>query len=217
LLKKKISLYEGDFLCHTDRMKKEKYTLVDGGLTIETKLSLDDPEPYPLFIDATAVGRTDDFFEREQRARRILELLDESNIDGRWHSGEEGNASATIAIGFQQRGYGVYGMTAELDWPDLSDEAASRLASTAMRHMARAIGLHDDVSERELRRRVYASVSRQSGITLETNPAASSSMDTDGMEYTPGGERASLYSHNLYTHSMQLVCISGIIALARAR
>jgi len=54
------------------------------------------------------------------------------------------------------------------------------------------------------------------GITLETNPVGACSMDTDGTDYDEDSEKIKLYDHNLYNHEMQLICIAGLVALAKA-
>jgi len=108
----------------------------------------------------------------------------------------------------------VYGMNAEILRPRVSDKAAALAATHAMQQMAHDLGTYAD---KDIPGMVYAQVSTAQGITLETNPAGSSSMDTDGDEYEATSEKISLYAHNLYTHEMQLICISGLIALAKAR
>ncbi len=63
---------------------------------------------------------------------------------------------------------------------------------------------------------VYAQVNRQHGVTLETNPIASASLDTDGNSYNPEDSVIELSAHNMYAHEMQLICLSGLIAIARS-
>jgi len=184
-------------------MENRKYALVEGGIVINTRLAEDSDETYPLFLDATAVKRHDDREERESRVDIILRHIQEANV----------GQDLELSIGFEQRGYGVYGMEAEFDWPNLPDDQAARIATNAMRRMATDLGTYADEM---LPGMVYARVRRADGITLETNPVASSSMDTDGTEYRASSERVTLYAHNLYTHEMQLICISGLIALAGA-
>lgn len=194
-------------------MAQEKYTLVEGGIEIRTRLASDSKETYQLFLDATVVGRESDQFAREEKAARILELLDDSGIGRAGRDGID-NPDFLVQIGFSRAGYGVFGMNAELLWPSVSDKVASELATSAMRSMARDVGL---CSEDQINRMVYASVSRAHGITLETNPIGSCSLDTDGSDYRSDQDRVSLYAHNLYTHEMQLVCLSGLIAIASLR
>jgi len=194
-------------------MSSEKYTLVEGGFLIESRLSEDIDESYRLFVDATAVRRSEDDEEKELKARQILRLLDQSNIGNEWTEAYQ-PTDLEILIGYTPLGYGAIGMSAELNWPKVSDETASLIATQAMRQMAHDLGMYPD---RQIPGLVYAQVDRRFGITLETNPAGSCSMDTDGGEYEQDSERVSLVSHNLYTHQMQLICISGLIALAKAR
>jgi len=194
-------------------LNREKYKLVEEGIVVKTRLSATDDEPYELLLDATVAGRGVDDFESGERARGILELLDESGIN---HGGRNGvgQHGFEVHIGRVRYGYGVFRMSAELKWPAVSDQSASNIATDAMRRMARNLGIYKDKNIDSL---VYANVRRSDGITLETNPAGSCGMDTDGMKYSPDSETVSLIDHNLYTHEMQLVCISGLIALANAK
>ena len=194
-------------------MSSEKYTLVEGGILVETKLAEKVNEPYQLFLDATVVRRAKDRNEQEAKTRKILEYLDESNI-GHNQEVKDQTSDLEIQIGFERRGYGVFGMSAEMLRPTISDREASRIATEGMQQMARNLGIYSDD---QIPGMVYAFISQERGMVFETNPAGACSMDTDGMEYDPMSERISLNSHNLYTHEMQLICISGLIALAKAR
>lgn len=194
-------------------MSSEKYTLVEGGILVETELAENVSEPYQLFLDATVVRRAKDREEQEAKTRQILEYLDESNI-GHNKILEYQGSDLEIQIGFERRGYGVFGMTAEILRPTVSDREASHIATEGMQQMARNLGIYSD---NQIPGMVYAFISQEQGMVFETNPAGACSMDTDGMEYDPMSERISLNSHNLYTHEMQLICISGLIALAKAR
>jgi len=191
-------------------MIRGNYKLTEGGFLVRTQLSEQNKATYPLFLDATAVGRAKDMKEKEARAKRILEILYASGIAYGGRNGL-GDSRFSINIGFQQVAYGVYGMGAELRWPKLSDARASAIGTEAMRAMARDLKLYP---ETEIGGMVYAGIQRAYGMTFGTNPAASSSMDTDGMEYSPQAKKVNLYAHNLYTRQMQLVCIKGIMAVA---
>lgn len=194
-------------------MSSEKYTLIEGGILVKTKLSADSDEPYELFLDATAVRKTNDQFERQEKTARILELLDESRIGYDRRAGLD-DTNLAIDIGFTSRGYGVYGMDAEMAWPAVTDVEASLAGTRAMRQMAYDLGTYSD---KQIPGMVYAHVDRARGITLETNPAGSCSMDTDGSEYRPTADRVTLYAHNLYTHEMQLICIAGLISITQLK
>ena len=191
-------------------MSSEKYTLVEGGILIDTQLAENSNEQYPLFLDATSVRRMgDDRQGREETAARFLTYLDESGIDGY----DEENPDVAIMIGYESLGYGVYGMRAEINRPTISDRDATLVATRAMRQMANDLRTYP---KREIPGMVYAQILGESGMVLETGGNNSSSMDTDGTRYKPTSDRITLHSHNLYTHEMQLICISGIIALAKA-
>ena len=190
-------------------MSSEKYTLVEGGILVETRLAEGREEAYPLFLDATALRGIKDKEERNDKAGTILKYLVESDIYG----DEEENPDISIGIGLERRGYGIYGMSAEIMRPAVSDRDATLIATRAMRSMAYDLGTY---SKKAIPGMVYAQILTESGMSFETNPVASSSMDTDGMEYEADSDRITLHSHNLYTHEMQLICISGIIALVKA-
>ena len=194
-------------------MSSEKYTLVEGGILVRSRLSADIDEPYQLFLDATAVRKLDDQEGRNATTARILALLDESNIGYR-PQGREVATDLEVQIGYTSVGYGVFRMDAEIARPSVSDEIATRVATDAMRQMAHDLGTYPDEDIPSL---VYAQVSGLNGITLETNPVGACSMDTDGTDYDEDSEKIKLYDHNLYTHEMQLICIAGLIALAKAR
>ena len=194
-------------------MSSEKYTLVEGGILVKTKLSADIDEPYELFIDATAPQRLEPQ-DRNAAVVRILELLDESNIGNYWRIDGSGNTDLEVQIGYERRGYGVFGMHAEIVRPTVSDSRATEVATKAMRQMAHDLGTYPD---KDISKLVYAQVSTTHGISLETNSLISCTIDTDGDEYDANSEKIALSAHNLYSHEMQLICISGLIALAKAR
>lgn len=104
------------------------------------------------------------------------------------------------------------------DWDNekLSDNVLSGLVAMAMRRTARQLkyGVVDKRSYVDSM--VYGSVRRERGITLETNPVGSCSLDTDGSEFESSDERLNLYGHNLYSHEQQLICFTGAVALAYA-
>jgi len=193
-------------------MSSEKYTLIEGGILVETKLSENVDDSYQLFLDATSVRHIKSQAEREEKTAQLLRYLDESNIGHDWARGEV-VPDLEIGIGYNRIGYGVFGMDATILRPSISDEEATFIATRAMRQMAHDLGTYSD---KDIPGMVYANVSTEQGMTLETNPAAASSIDTDGSEYDPLSERIFLYSHNLFSHESQLICISGLIALAKA-
>lgn len=106
-----------------------------------------------------------------------------------------------------------FGMTARLRWPERSNSELGSIATRAMRQTALDLR---HANQSILPGMVYAQVDRQRGVTLETNPAGSCSMDTDGERYDTNEPFMELNAHNLYTHSMQIICLSGLISIARA-
>ena len=108
-----------------------------------------------------------------------------------------------------------YGFHARVMWPESDMLTAAKEATHMMRRTAH--DLRHAMSKRSLNDMVYAQLDRNRGMTLETNPIASASLDTDGDSYSPEDEAAELWAHNLYSHQMQLICLSGLIAIARSR
>ena len=189
---------------------------VDGGFVIQTRLAENIPDTYELFVDASVpAGDSTEYSRREQerKAESVLRILDESAISYRSSVPEAALPNTLrVGIGFQRQGYGVYGLQARMRWPELSDEEASRRATQAMQAMARTTRL---LPEHLIDTSVYAHFSRRRGVDLETNPAGASGLGTSGQDYTPHRETISLYGGNLYSHRMQLVCISGLLAVAQ--
>lgn len=106
------------------------------------------------------------------------------------------------------------GMDAVLKWPEsVGDFELQVIATNAMVLIANDLRMH---SPRLMDGTVYAMVSRDNGITLETNPMGSCSLDTDGATYDPSKPTMELWGHNIYNHKIQLVCLAGLIAIARA-
>lgn len=179
----------------------------EGGFAITTRLAEASSDTYELFVDASVpLGSSPEYAER--KAEQVLRILDESAVSYRTAARD----TLRIGIGFQSVGYGIYGLQARLRWPELSDAEASHQATDAMRAMARTTRL---LPENLIDESVYARFSRERGIDFETNSAAASGIGTSGQHYIPYSEYADLYASNLYTHRMQLVCISGLLAVAR--
>jgi len=89
--------------------------------------------------------------------------------------------------------------------PSLPDDLLARAATEAMGTGARQLEMGYPYDTGALIDR--------NGMEFVANPIASATIGTDGMEYSHGSPRIELYSHNLYTPTMQLVCFSGIIAV----
>lgn len=125
-------------------------------------------------------------------------------------------------------GDGRLGMMADIQWPEASDDDLTELATQTMRQAAFALRHDADMEEyqgKKIRRSrwikhiesmVYAQVSRDRGVTLETNPMGSCSLGTDGSWYQPTDETFEIQAHNIYSHEQQLICLTGCIAIAHA-
>lgn len=164
-----------------------------------------------LVFNTPKIGRIADRRIKINRCKQVVTAIDE--ICERTPASQQ-DPSLSVEIGTSPIGdSNRYGFDATLKWPDAEPrdvQAAATIAMTQtaqdLRYMPRSI----------LAGSVYAIVDRQNGVTLETNPMGSCTLDTDGNQYDPGGEVMDLYAHNLYSHEMQLICLSGLIAVARA-
>lgn len=116
---------------------------------------------------------------------------------------------------------GMYGMIKRPE--GLSDEKISAVATTAMRSVAIDIGYANP--DGKLKRNkykafindlVWTSYDSERGVTITTNPLGSCSLDTDGNQYDPASEMIELHQHNIYTHTQQLLCLVGLVAVANA-
>lgn len=127
---------------------------------------------------------------------------------------EEGDARLNVRMGVSPiNNTNRYGMYANIAWASEPDETLSRLATHHMRSTAKNLDYEDKNMIPSL---VYAQVSRAQGVTLETNPMGSCSIGTDGMWYESGDPRYELFSHNIYNHVQQFICLAGAVALAHA-
>lgn len=114
------------------------------------------------------------------------------------------------------------GIVMDVRWPNMSDQSMAALTTGVMRSIAKDIkySRYDNDSPAKHGRLVdmlvYSQINRNQGVTLETNPVGSCSVDTDGMWYDSEESSFKLESHNIYTHEQQLIVIAGAIALAHA-
>ena len=104
------------------------------------------------------------------------------------------------------------GMKATLIWPDSSDRTLTLVASDAMRETAGLLGY---VNKNEVNAQVSALVERSRGISLSAMNARRSGIETIGSGYDPESEATVLVAHNLSQREMQLVCLSGLVAIAK--
>lgn len=113
-------------------------------------------------------------------------------------------------------------MEATVSWPTMIKQGASAelrvagLAGQKMRKTARDINYLPNLSPKLRMETIFAIVSRESGVTLETLREGSCSLDTDGQVYNPASEVFDLDDHNLYQHNQQVVLLAGVVAIAHA-
>src|SRR3989344_7215874 len=102
------------------------------------------------------------------------------------------------------------------DAPDVTDQAVTDLMTSTVQQSARQLKYMRGRRRERLEEWVHVNYQRQRGITIQTAQVGSCSLDTDGMEYDPDEETAVLYGHNLDSAEQQLICFTGLVALANA-
>lgn len=143
----------------------------------------------------------------EQQVKRAVGGLSELEDGARAHEASDEWLSMEIAT--SSVGYGHYFTDAEFRRVRYNDQWASTLGTRAMQRAARAIrsGPTDDIG-------VNYETSR--GVSFVAGGIISSSIETDGNEYQADSATVEVKGHNLYSPGLQLICISGIIAVATA-
>jgi hypothetical protein len=122
-----------------------------------------------------------------------------------------------VWIGSERHGIaGRLGMEADVRWPQMDDKKLSQLATHKMLQTAVALGYAQDRPLAGKMGLIYAEVDRSRGVTLQTNPIGSCSVDTDGMWYKPEDPVIKLLQHNLYNSDQQFIILAGAIAIAHA-
>lgn len=109
---------------------------------------------------------------------------------------------------------GRYGMSAKVRWPDVPDQELAAATTRQMRETATDLRHFPSATARLLPELVYADVSRQHGVTLQTNPMGSCSLDTAGDRYRADEPAFEVHAHNIYSHEQQLICFAGLVAIA---
>ena len=115
---------------------------------------------------------------------------------------------------------GRLAMAAEVRWPIAPPEVLHPLATSVMRRAALGLNYADGLLRATdyhyYDHLVYAQISRENGVTLETNEMGSCSLGTDGMEYDSDAPIFNISAHNLYGVDQQLICLTGLLAIAQA-
>ncbi len=146
---------------------------------------------------------------RRQAAASITDAL---RRVGEWAQPEERDPRLDVGMGSRYSVDGRLPMYADIAWPEADEEAVEALAEKHMRETAKKLKYEVPLIE-DL---VFASVSRARGVTLQTNPVGSCSIDTDGMHYDQADPVFELRAHNIYAPQQQLICFAGTVAIANA-
>jgi hypothetical protein len=149
---------------------------------------------------------------KESKCGQILSVVNTALTFAR-DDRQDPNLEMTIGLNPIGRG-DRYGFDALVKWPEKNEAEVASSTTQAMRRTARDLRYVEPSTS--LDDMVYARLRRRSGVTLETNEIASSSLDTDGQSYDPHNPTIDLSAHNLYSHQMQMICLSGLIAIARS-
>lgn len=164
-----------------------------------------------LTFSTQKTGRLPDRLKRD-RCKQMVVVVDEvtqAAPDDR----QDPSLSVEMGVDYINNGDRL-GFNARVRWPDADPIDVQIAATRAMCRTAKSLRYMADVCPVE--DLVYAQVDRERGVTLETNPMASASLDTDGDSYNLDDPVIDLSAHNMYSHEMQLICLSGLIAIARS-
>ncbi len=132
---------------------------------------------------------------------------------------EDTEEPITVSVGSYEsiNGTGRLGLGFDVRWPNTIDISLNTLATSVMWRAAKELGyMRGNGSRDRYRDAVYAQVSRQHGVTLETNPMGSCSVGTDGSYYSPDDSIIELTAHNIVGVDQQFICLAGAVAIARA-
>lgn len=165
-----------------------------------------------LLLNAKRAGNIKSDFVKEDRAKQMVYAL--AAVAS--HSLENQlDPNLTVDMGVNRLGDGErLGMTAFVTWPARPESEVQTTATSAMRQTASELSYISPASL--IAGSVYAQLDRRHGVSLQTDLMGSCDIGTNGMFYKPESPVIELNAHNLYSHSMQLICLSGLIAIARA-
>lgn len=163
-----------------------------------------------LSLNMKRAGSSADRRVKHDRCRQLITAVEEvAAITPK----DQQDPNLSVEIGIEPiGGSNRYGFNAVVKRPVASPSIVQNAATTAMRQTAEELRY---MPKSILSNSVYAHMT-ESYVSLETNPVGSCSLDTDGVEYEPDSSDINLYAHNLYNHEMQLICLSGLIAIARS-
>lgn len=164
-----------------------------------------------LYVNAKKIGKLTLENRSNNAAKEVVQII--TALD-RCKDDVEADEKMSVVMGWQllpdrQR----YGMWAKITWPEAEAREVAKLSTDSMRDTASYLMEEPKWLVDEL---VYADVSRAHGVTLETNPMGSCSIGTNGQDYDSTAPDFELHAHNIYNHSQQLICLVGVVALAKA-
>lgn len=161
-----------------------------------------------LLLNTKRAGKAQDSIARCREITSSLEVI------RHYTPLEQADPKLNVRMGLDSVNHtGRYMMLARVAWPHSQDEVVASHATTAMRRIASVMNYMPKLI---LDESVYAQVDRQNGVTIETNPVGSCSLGTDGMVFNPDEPTFDVDAHNIYTPEQQLICLAGLIAIARS-
>lgn len=175
---------------------------------------IDDQQKY-LFL-LRRIGRQKPF-SHERRLRSIVDVLDCVSL-----LPSEQTSIYGLIIG-TDRVDGRLPLGLWVKWPEAPDIEISDVANTVMRSVGSQLRYESEIarSRQKYGSLVYAYINRADhtrspmGVSLQTNPAGSASIETIGDEYEPEEPMFRLECHNLYSYKQQLICLAGALAIAQ--
>ena len=162
-----------------------------------------------LEVQAAYMG---DARERSIVPRRVTRALRLLNSAANLATPDQQDENLSVGMGAESPVAKLF-MQARFRWPDESDEILQEHATAAMRQTATDLRFYP---KRQINQEVFAIIDRKQGVTFETNVIGSCSLDTDGYKYRPENPEVIVYGHNLHNSAMQLICLSGLIAVAKS-
>lgn len=170
----------------------------------------DETDSLRMYINTKKIGAEDGEQRRRQAAEQVISVLRGIRT---WTDAEELDSNLDVHLGVKPVPDGRLAISATVKWPEgVTDDAMAGFATTVMQETA-----HKLHYERKLiPDLVGAVVDRERGVTLQTNPIGSCSIDTDGSSYNPIESTFEVSAHNIYTSIQQLICFSGAVAIANA-
>ncbi len=173
---------------------------VDRGLTITR-----------LCVNNEAISNTRQLSEANQRARQVVHTLDKV---ARFSPLDQRDPNMAVVMESQKSEIiSPFFMWSLLRVPDIPDDMLSEYVAQVMRRSAQDIYLHP---KRLIDDEVGVSIDGHTVINIEVAKSVSAGMKSDEYEKYSSDELVTLRSHNLTSHLMQLVCLSGLIAVAKA-